>query len=121
MDISSSERSADAVDGDAALSEPKLKKLNISKDDTETLVSKLHNILKTLPVESPPGSEDIYGRDISIFWGSDDLQWTNGGPGRGGTGKSETVASDKDKEQFDKAVAIVCELVKRGDDRVEEN
>ena len=34
--------------------------------------------LKGLPVESPPGSEDIYGLDTSIAFLSNDLQWMNG-------------------------------------------
>src|SRR5688572_18324991 len=45
-----------------------------------TLVDELYFILKGLPVESPPGSEDIYGLDTSIMWGSPDLEWMNAGP-----------------------------------------
>ncbi|KAF9043580.1 hypothetical protein BDZ89DRAFT_1034436 [Hymenopellis radicata] len=45
----------------------------------EELADELHSILKELPTEQPPGSQDIYGLDISIAWGSDDLMWCNGG------------------------------------------
>ncbi|KAF9078488.1 hypothetical protein BDP27DRAFT_1396791 [Rhodocollybia butyracea] len=47
-----------------------------STKSAETLIDELHGILKELPTEQPPGSEDIYKLDTSIFWGSDDLQCT---------------------------------------------
>lgn len=50
----------------------------------ENLVDELYHILKGLPTEQPPGTEDIYGLDTSIFWGSEDLTWVNGMGGGGG-------------------------------------
>lgn len=71
--------------------------------------------MKTLPVESPTGSEDIYGLDTSIFWGSDDLVWINGGPQGCGGGLSDTQATDEEKAKFKRAVDIVHELVAKGE------
>ncbi len=51
------------------------------------------------PRRSPPGSEDIYGLDISIAWGSEDLMWQNGGPSGCGGGTSSVQATDEDKAQ----------------------
>nr|GAT57154.1 predicted protein [Mycena chlorophos] len=67
---------------------------------TAALVDELHGILKTIPTESPPGSEDIYGLDTSIAWGSDDLEWYNGGPAGCGGGnsmgrRSEAISGDR--------------------------
>ncbi|KAJ3921623.1 hypothetical protein F5877DRAFT_35679 [Lentinula edodes] len=77
----------------------------------EGLVDELHGILKELPTEEPRGSEDIYGLDTSIFWGSEDLQWMNGGMG-GVTGQPGTVqATPEQKAQFKRAVEIVEALV----------
>ena len=78
--------------------------------EREDLVDELHNILKTLPTEKPPGSQDIYGMDTSISWGSQDLEWHNGGPA-GTTGGISTVqATDEEKVKFKRAVEIVKEL-----------
>ncbi|KII90696.1 hypothetical protein PLICRDRAFT_106318 [Plicaturopsis crispa FD-325 SS-3] len=76
-----------------------------------SLVDELHGILKSIPTESPPGSQDIYGLDTSIAWGSEDLQWCNGGPQGCGGGTSEVQATDEDKVKFKRAVEIVNELV----------
>jgi hypothetical protein len=82
-------------------------------NDAETcnLVDELYGILKTIPMEFPPGSEDIYGMDTSIAWGSDDLQWMNGGPQGCGGGKSQKQANDEEKAKFKRAVEIVNHLV----------
>ncbi|KAJ7153919.1 hypothetical protein C8R43DRAFT_1001510 [Mycena crocata] len=77
------------------------------------LIDELHTILKSIPTEDPPGSEDIYGLDTSIMWGSDDLQWQNGGPQGCSGGTSMVKASDEDKAKFKRAVEIVEELVKK--------
>ena len=52
-----------------------LKSLLVSSPhtDTATLVDELHEILKEIPMESLVGSEDIYGMDVSIAWGSEDF------------------------------------------------
>ncbi|THH29163.1 hypothetical protein EUX98_g5027 [Antrodiella citrinella] len=78
---------------------------------TSSLVTELHSILKTIPVESPPGSEDIYGLDTSIAFGSEDLQWMNGGPQGCGGGQSSVQATEEDKIKFRRAVEIVEQLV----------
>ncbi|TCD69786.1 F-box protein: endocytic membrane traffic, recycling ReCYcling 1 [Steccherinum ochraceum] len=80
-------------------------------DNNRKLVDELYNILKSIPTESPPGSEDIYGLDTSIAFGSEDLQWMNGGPSGCGGGTSEVQATDGDKTKFRRAVDIVKELV----------
>ncbi|KAF8604832.1 hypothetical protein BDV93DRAFT_522156 [Ceratobasidium sp. AG-I] len=83
---------------------------HLSIDDHEDLVQELHSILKELPTEQPPGSEDIYGLDTSIMWGSDDLEWANGGPSGCGGGQSEVQPTADQKAKFKRAVAIVSEL-----------
>jgi hypothetical protein len=83
----------------------------LTSDDHHDLVQELHGILKQIPTESPPGSQDIYGLDTGIFWGSSDLQWANGGPQGCGGGTSATQPTEDDKAKFKRAVAIVQELV----------
>lgn len=78
---------------------------------SKDLVDELHSILKSLPVESPPGSQDIYGLDTSIAFGSEDLMWINGGPQGCGGGESEVQATEEDKVKFRRAVEIVNQLV----------
>ncbi|RDB24398.1 hypothetical protein Hypma_008372 [Hypsizygus marmoreus] len=85
--------------------------LDASDAQTEALVTELHSILKELPTEQPPGSEDIYGLDTSIAWGSEDLQWNNAGPQGCGGGTSSVQATEEQKEKFRRAVEIVQELV----------
>lgn len=80
-------------------------------ESTEALVEELHSILKAIPTESPPGSEDIYGLDTSIAFGSADLEWQNGGPRGCGGGESFVKATDEDKAKFKRAVEIVTQLV----------
>ena len=89
------------------------KSLSTTESDTPKLVDELHGILKSIPTEQPPGSEDIYGLDTSIAWGSDDLMWCNGGPQGCGGGQSYVQATDEDKVKFKRAVEIVNELVKK--------
>ncbi|THV08012.1 hypothetical protein K435DRAFT_709274 [Dendrothele bispora CBS 962.96] len=84
---------------------------SVKQDDHAALVDELHEILKSIPTEQPPGSEDIYGMDISIAWGSEDLMWCNGGPQGCGGGTSSVKASDDDKAKFKRAVEIVEHLV----------
>ena len=63
-------------------------------------------------MESPPGSEDIYGQDTSIAFGSEELQWHNGGPQGCGGGNSSEKATVEQKERFKRAVEIIEHLVK---------
>lgn len=89
------------------------KEIKSNEDHTATLLEELYCILKTIPTESPPGSEDIYGLDISIAWGSDDLQWMNGAPDGCIHGHSEVQPTKEDKAKFKRAVEIVNELVEK--------
>ena len=79
--------------------------------ETTALVDELEGILKTIPTESPPGSEDIYGLNIGLAYGSDDLMWMNGGPQGCGGGQSSVKATEEDKKKFKRAVEIVEKLV----------
>jgi hypothetical protein len=98
-------------DGEPSLSAAAPKSLDASDAHTAKLVDELEGILRTIPTESPPGSEDIYGLDTSIMWGSDGLEWMNGGPAGCGGGKSEVQATPEDKKKFERAVQIVQTLV----------
>ncbi|GLB38851.1 hypothetical protein LshimejAT787_0600130 [Lyophyllum shimeji] len=89
------------------------KNIPAAHSDTDALVAELHGILKELPMEKPPGSEDIYGMNTSIAWGSDDLEWCNGGPQGCGGGKSEVQPTEEQKAKFRRAVDIVEELVRK--------
>ena len=89
------------------LSEVQPKSLDLGDLDVTSLVDELHSILKELPTERPPGSEDIYGFDIGIAWGSEDLEWANGGPQGCVGGFSEVQATDDQKAKFKRAVEIV--------------
>ncbi|KAF9003403.1 hypothetical protein BDQ17DRAFT_1356150 [Cyathus striatus] len=101
--------SAVRPDGTPQLQDAAPKALALS--DNEALVEELHKILKAIPTEQPPGSEDIYGLDTSIFWGSEDLQWVNGGPQGCGGGTSSVKATEEDKKKFQRAVEIVKSLI----------
>lgn len=102
-------RSSVKPDGTPSLSESVTKTISI--DHNTALINELYSILKEIPTESPPGSEDIYGLDVSIAWGSQDLEWCNGGPSGCGGGHSEVQATDDDKKKFKRAVEIVNDLV----------
>jgi len=84
---------------------------DLTADEHTHLIDELHSILKTLPTESPPGSEDIYGLNIGIAWGSDDLEWCNGSPQGCSGGFSDVKATDEEKAKFQRAVDIIEELV----------
>ncbi|TFK20988.1 hypothetical protein FA15DRAFT_682267 [Coprinopsis marcescibilis] len=87
------------------------KNLDATNAHTTSLVDELYSILKELPLEVPTGSEDIYGLDTSIRFGSASLEWANGGPQSCGGGESKVKATPEQKEKFKRAVAIVHELV----------
>lgn len=100
-------------DGTSNLNELAPKCIDPKKDDTTALVDELKSILKELPTEQPPGSEDIYGLDTSIAFGSDDFEWMNGAPQGCGGGESFVKASDEEKVKFKRAVDIVNLIVKK--------
>lgn len=87
------------------------KALAVSETGTAALLDELHTILTTIPTESPPGSEDIYKLDTSIAYGSEELQWMNGGPRGCGGGTSSVQPTAEDKAKFARAVEIVHKLV----------
>lgn len=103
--------SAIRPEGTPSLEDALPKSLSKSEPGVDELVGELYSILKSLPTESPPGSEDIYGLDTSIAFGTEDLQWCNGGPQGCGGGKSFVQASVEQKAQFKRAVEIVNKLV----------
>lgn len=100
-------------DGTPSLGDEERKTLAATDATATALVGELHDILKGLPTEQPPGSEDIYGLDTGIAFGSDDLMWMNGGPAGCGGGTSTVQATEEQKVQFKRAVKIVQELVER--------
>ncbi|CAG8721517.1 3416_t:CDS:1, partial [Acaulospora colombiana] len=85
-----------------------------SHTKVDELISELEGILKKLPTENPPGSKDIYGEDIGLMYGSDNVEWINGGPAGCGEGQSSVEATEEDKKNFKRAIAIVEELAKLG-------
>ena len=95
--------------GTHSLLDPAVKSL--PAEDATSLVNELHEILKELPTEQPPGSEDIYGLNTSIMWEDKVVKWHNGGPQGCGGGPSMVQATDEHKKKFIRAVAIVDELV----------
>ncbi|EGN91836.1 hypothetical protein SERLA73DRAFT_191947 [Serpula lacrymans var. lacrymans S7.3] len=104
--------SAVRPDGEPNLVQSALPKSLEYKDHSHSpLVDELHTILKSLPTEIPPGSEDIYGLDTSIAWGSNDLMWVNGGPQGCGGGTSAVQPTEEEKKKFKRAVDIVKTLV----------
>lgn len=74
------------------------------------LVEELEDILKYLPTEDPPGSEDIYGFDTSITWGSAEVEGANGGPQGVSGGTSNVQASKDQKAKSQRAIEIMKEI-----------
>ncbi|KAI0824478.1 hypothetical protein BC628DRAFT_1322187 [Trametes gibbosa] len=96
--------------GTPSLQDALPKSISAADAHTAQLVAELKSILGTIPTESPPGSQDIYGLDTSIAFGSDDLVWQNGGPQGCGQGVSEVQPTPDDKAKFKRAIEIVQEL-----------
>ncbi|KAB8217100.1 hypothetical protein BDV33DRAFT_177733 [Aspergillus novoparasiticus] len=99
---------------DGAGMEDKPERTLNSSDEVEGLVTELYKILQDLPLEDPPGSEDIYGKDISISWSSDDFVWCNGGQQGCVGADSDVRPSETQRRKFTRAVDIVRELVDMG-------
>lgn len=88
--------------------------ISVEKDESvNSLVEELQSILKSIPTEDPPASEDIYGLNTSIMWGSDDFMWRNAGP-QGCGGQSSVQATDEQKAKFKRALEIADALVAKG-------
>lgn len=86
----------------------------MEKDQSvDVLVEELQTILKSIPTEDPPGSEDIYGFNTSILWGSDEFVWRNAGP-QGCGGYSNVRVNDEQKAKFKRALDIADALVAKG-------
>jgi hypothetical protein len=80
----------------------------------DTLVSELEGILQDLP-QSDERSADIYGLDIGIFFGSDQVaQWRNGAFEGCDAGSADDAPSEAQKDKFKRAVEISEELVALG-------
>jgi len=75
-------------------------------------IDQIYNILKGLPVEEPPGSEDIYGLDTGVTWMGDRLEWSNGGPEGCGSDFSDVQVGKEEKDRFQKVVKLILEIVK---------
>ncbi|CDO68646.1 hypothetical protein BN946_scf184382.g3 [Trametes cinnabarina] len=103
--------SAHRPKGTPSLQDAVPKSISATDAHTAALVNELKDILKSIPTESPPGSEDIYGLDTSIAFGCDELMWQNGGPQGCGHGESSVKATDEDKAKFKRAVQIVEDLL----------
>ncbi|KAL0945579.1 hypothetical protein HGRIS_014739 [Hohenbuehelia grisea] len=104
--------SAHRSDGTPSLGDAVPKSLDASHADD--LVEELHGILSSIPTESPPGSQDIYGLDTGIAFACGDFMWYNGGPQGCGGGESFVQPTSEDKAKFARAVEIVNELVGKG-------
>lgn len=102
--------SAVRPDGTPSLQDLAPKSISAQDAHTAALVLELRAILQEIPTESPPGSQDIYGLDTSLAFGSDDFMWQNGGPQGCGGGESSVQATDEQKAKFKRAVEIVKEL-----------
>ncbi|PIL29388.1 hypothetical protein GSI_09440 [Ganoderma sinense ZZ0214-1] len=96
--------------GTRSLQDALPKSISASDEHTVALVTELRTILGSIPTESPPGSEDIYGLDTSIAFGMEGFEWINGGPQGCSHGKSWVQPTEEDKAKFKRAVAIVKEL-----------
>ncbi|KAE8166095.1 hypothetical protein BDV40DRAFT_256770 [Aspergillus tamarii] len=101
-------------DGEPHLEPKPEKTLNSSDEEVQDLITELYEILQTLPLESPPGSEDIYRMDTSISWSSDDFEWCNGSPQGCMREESDVHPSEAERNMFMRAVDIVRELVGMG-------
>ncbi|KAK5992166.1 hypothetical protein PT974_05566 [Cladobotryum mycophilum] len=78
--------------------------------DYEARINRILGILKQLPTENPPQSEDIFGLNIGISWMSDDFQWVNSAPQGCIPGISDKPATDEEKVLFEEAVDIVTDI-----------
>ena len=80
----------------------------------DALIGELEGILQAIP-QSDERSADIYGLDIGIFFGSDQVQWRNGASEGCDAGSAEDGGpSEAQKDKFKRAVEISEELVALG-------
>ncbi|KAH7409181.1 hypothetical protein BKA64DRAFT_389473 [Cadophora sp. MPI-SDFR-AT-0126] len=74
-------------------------------------IDQIYNVLKELPVDDPPGSEDIYGLDTGVTWSGNGLQWSNGGPEGCGSDFSNVQVGREETERFQEVVKLILEIV----------
>ncbi|KAI8341002.1 hypothetical protein EDC96DRAFT_522830 [Choanephora cucurbitarum] len=79
----------------------------LATEQVSGILDEIKKQLQELPTEQPPGSEDIYGQDISLGFMSDDFQWINGGPEGCSNGTSEVQPTPEQKEKFKELVELV--------------
>jgi len=101
-------------EGSRNLDPPTKKKVpDAQGSEVDTLVEELEQILKDIP-QSDESSADIYGLDIGILFGSDDIQWRNGAFEGCDAGAPENAPTEEQKESFRRAVKITEELAALG-------
>jgi hypothetical protein len=76
-------------------------------------VVELEEILQDIP-QSDERSADMYGLDIGIVFGSDQVQWRNGASEGCDAASAEDAPSEAQKDKFKRAVEISEELVALG-------
>ena len=91
------------------------KSIHIESHDTPSLVAELEGILKQLPTEGENPGADIYGKDIGIFYQSDEVTWMNSAPQGCSRFESDVKPTEEQKKMFERAVEIVGILEKRGE------
>lgn len=75
---------------------------------TASILREMETIgLWSLPVESPPGSADVYGMDTSLIVATPNRAWGNLGPGACMHGISDTRPTDDQVELFRRCVTAL--------------
>ena len=84
-----------------------------SEGSVDALVKELEGILQNIP-QTDESSADIYGLDVGVFFGSDNIQWRNGASEGCGGATAENEPTAEQKTKFRRAVEISDELVALG-------
>ena len=105
-------------EGSRDLHGPTTKTVDVGADahgsTVDALISELEGLLQAIP-QSDERNADIYGLDIGIFFGSDQLQWRNGASEGCDAGPADDGGpSEAQKDKFKRAVEISEELVALG-------
>lgn len=67
--------------------------------------------LPELPLESPPGCMDVYGRRRQIRLDYGKVRWANGAPGGCDQGRSTVIPSEDERRRFDEVVGRLEQAV----------
>jgi len=67
--------------------------------------------LAELPLEDPPSSTDVYGRNCQIRLEYGDVRWANGAPGGCVHGQSAVTPTEEQRRRFDEVVARLEQAV----------